>query len=95
MRTNHSVIILVRAIDSIVSPTTYIKTTTDYVVKIDSTMSNFLDTSDTVTFPLTKEVFLACSVTRLGENSPLKQNLKPLWQILKGPLSIWQILEHT
>ena len=35
------------------------------------------------------------SVTRFGKISPLRQNFKQLWQILKGALSIWQNFEHT
>ena len=34
------------------------------------------------------------SVTRFGKNSPLRQSFKWLWQIWKGPLSIWQHFEH-
>ena len=35
------------------------------------------------------------SVIRFGEISPLGQNFKRLWQMLKGPLIIWQHFEHT
>ena len=35
------------------------------------------------------------SVTRFGEISPLRRNIKQLWQILKAPLSIWKNFEHT
>ena len=37
----------------------------------------------------------ATSLTRFGEISLLRQNLKWLWQILIGSISIWQNLEHT
>ena len=42
-----------------------------------------------------RKISIAVSVTKFGEISPLGQNVKQLWQMFKGPLSIWQNFEHT
>ena len=34
-------------------------------------------------------------MTRFGVISPLRQNFNRPWQVLKGPLSIFQNFEHT